>query len=110
MIHRKQIFTEAELKCFLPLPYIQLREFCIFLNNKDATLDIKVRFDGDLCITFFNVSGLRVSDDFSYEACRLGNYIDIHEISCHQLENISWEFCEYENESLHFYCESIFVN
>ena len=110
MTTRKQIFTEAELKYFLPLPHILLHEFCIFLNDTNKTLDIKALFNNNLYITFFNVSGLSVSDNFSYDICSSGNYIDIRKISFHQLENISWEFCEYENESLHFYCESIFMD
>lgn len=110
MTNRKQIFTEAELKSFLLLPHVQLHEFCIFLNNKDKTIDIKVLFNNNLYITFFNVSGLNISNDFSYDVFSCGICVDIHEVSSCQLENITWEFCEYENESLHFYCESIFVN
>ena len=110
MTNRKQIYTEAELKMFLPLPFVQLHEFYIYLNSKEKTLDITVLFNNNLHITFFNVSGLSISDNFSYDNCSLGNCIDIHEISAYQLEKKSWEICEYENESLHFYCESIFVN
>lgn len=110
MKNRKQILTEEELKLFLPLPHVQLYEFCIILNSIDNTLDIKVLFNNKLYITFFNVSGLRISDNFSYDFCSTGNHIDIHEISSCQLEKMSWEICEYENESMHFYCESIFIN
>ena len=110
MTNKKQIFTEEELKSYLPLPHVQLHKICISLNNRDKTLDINMQINDSLYITFFNVNGLIVSNDFNYDICSSGNYIDIHEISSWQRENTSWVFCEYENESLHFYCESIFVN
>ena len=96
MTNKKQIFTEEELKSYLPLPHVQLHKICISLNNRDKTLDINMPINDSLYITFFNVNGLIVSNDFNYDICSSGNYIDIHEID---------RLCDiiYDAKKLHFF-------
>ena len=110
MKEMKQIFSESELNEILLLPMVQIQKIEFSLNNEMKTIDLEMSLSQNILIIFFNICNLRISNEFSYNNFECGTYIDIHDISSRQLEKISWEICEYENESLHFCCESIFVN
>ena len=110
MQEMKQIFSESELNEILHLPEVQIQRIGFSLNSEKKTLDLEMQLNANVLIVFFNVCNLTVSPEFNYGNFEGGACIDIHDISSRQLETISWEIREYENESLHFDCESIFVN
>ncbi len=105
---KEVITSEVELKALLSLPVVKLQNLDFLINRENKTIDLKISFNNHMSLIFVNVQGVELTDQFNYGNVEDEYYIDIRDISSSQLEHISWEFDEYENNSLHFFCESIY--
>ena len=105
---KELISSEIELNALLSLPVVKLQNLDFLINRKNKTIDLKISFNNHVSLIFVNIQGIELTDQFNYGNIEDGYYIDIHEVSSFQLEHILWEFNEYENNSLHFFCERIY--
>jgi len=90
-----------------------LQEFHTFTVQDDGgtSIDIQIIMDTDerqplsrICMQFHKISMLNIHD-FGNES-RIDGF-DIVDISGHQLENISWQIFDFENDTISFYAKDV---
>ncbi|WP_292009338.1 hypothetical protein [Chryseobacterium sp.] len=63
----------------------------------------------EVSVNFENVSSLKIDFDYNYNGLQQVSGFDIIDVSNNGLEFIHYQIEDYENDTIHFYCEDIII-
>ncbi len=88
----------------------QITELSLFHDDKNECISMKMVLFNDTHIVeliFVRVKNISMKELSFCKGYIIIDGFSIHNIKKDQLELISWEIVDFENDSLHFYCEDI---
>ncbi len=103
-----QDFAALREKQFLPKA--RITEFSLRRNEEECDLALTIRLkgkDGTAGLRFEKVRQLMLNEPQIADGVMMIEGFAISDLRNAQLEGISWEISDYEDNSLHFYCAQI---